>query len=250
MLTVRVRWTLLLVIAFLGLAPSQQAEGGEFLKRLFGRCGKRQVAAQDCQQSRPKTSFSTKQVVADICPKTLQLTVYVNKNCAFKVYLANKCRTQYWFAINVPCDFVPCSCNGQFCFANNLEPYAVEFTGRKIPIDLKLKDMGVGIANTPQDLSFQINDQGVRFLEEKVEALKINYQKLGQPVSVTKYFKTFSFKLANDTLYEFSVELKPQFGIAIQEVTLTDNFNKSIIVNAGTAQIPVFRPMILNSALP
>lgn len=120
MLTVRVRWTLLLVIAFFGLAPSQQAEGGEFLKRLFGRkCRATWVRPAECMQS-PAVA-STGEVtnhlllkLPKVCPLSVELEVLDGQdNCVFAVYRAVDCDTTTYMAIPLPCKVPVGACDGQ-----------------------------------------------------------------------------------------------------------------------------------------
>lgn len=117
MLTVGVRWTLLLAVAIFGLAPSQQAEGGEFLKRLFGR-----KCRQLCSPCPSKVSvcYGTPVILRDIfvCPiQQIASVDYYNGQkfvCAYKIFLGTVC-AQNNCIIQVPCGVTPKKCNGLKC---------------------------------------------------------------------------------------------------------------------------------------
>lgn len=116
MLRVCVRWTLLLAVAFLGLAPSQQAEGGEFLKRLFGRkC--RKVCSPCDVKSVPFVCRDIKNVPS-ICPVELIAKVEFYKdakwNCAYEIFRGSNCANQL-FHIHVPCNTNVKSCKDGAC---------------------------------------------------------------------------------------------------------------------------------------
>lgn len=117
MLTVRVRWTLLLVIAFLGLAPSQHAEGGEFLKRLFGR-----KCRQVCSPCPAEVSvcYGTPVILRDISVCPIQEIASVDSyngqefKCAYKIFFGTVCG-QNNCIIQVPCEVKPKKCISRKC---------------------------------------------------------------------------------------------------------------------------------------
>lgn len=119
----RPRWLLLLVAVFCCLASSEQVEGGEFLKRLFGR--RYRTVCVPCPQPPVKSvCFGTSFVDMGIpvCATGLVATVqYYNGmdfRCAFQIFLGSDC-AQGTFKIHVPCDVKARQCIGGKCCEKN-----------------------------------------------------------------------------------------------------------------------------------
>lgn len=114
-----VRLSLVLVAAFCCLAPCEQAEGGEFLKRLFGRkC--RKVCVPCPQPPVQSVCFGTSPIdtAISVCPTQLVATVQFYNgsdfDCAYQVFLGSSC-AQETFNIHLPCDVKAKRCVGNKC---------------------------------------------------------------------------------------------------------------------------------------
>lgn len=123
MTNLHVRWTLLLATVCFCLTPSGEADGGELLRRLFGRKCRTAVVSRcppvDCCPV-TQVAFGTP-VLNNVpsCPINLILEVqYLDEGvwkCAYRVFRASDCEAAN-ASIHVPCDVEPRYCvNGNCC---------------------------------------------------------------------------------------------------------------------------------------
>lgn len=117
-----VRWSMLMAVACFCVTLNSEANGGEFLKRLFGRkC--RTVVAPRCPPAACRPIQEVRFGMGPIndrpsCPVNLILEVqYLDGGdwkCAYRVFRASDCDSAT-ASIHVPCDVVPRYCVDKQC---------------------------------------------------------------------------------------------------------------------------------------
>jgi|GEM_PF-2988737 hypothetical protein len=221
-----VRWTLLFATALCLLAPSQQAEGGEFLKRLFGRnCRKVCVPCPDpcvrsvCYGVSPKLEI-------DVCPTKHVATVQVYDGtefvCAYKVFIGSDCQNQVFY-IHIPCEVKEKVCkDGKCCDKDNPMmcddmTVSVDVAAVAVPLpnlshDTWIMDMVPGAKDTYKHADLSMGIAKPQSLSEHV-GVRLNVE-VGNSI-----IETFKAKTEDGKYYVLN-----QLSVKRPRVSVFDNF--------------------------